>query len=194
MNKISFLMVLLLGGSICACSLARQPAKEYPPIDQLLIDESAFPEGWEAGEPDWEHPPRAPWSGRTRMVEYIERDFQSLSGTRASARIVIQQFDNPQSAAKDYERELAIWFRDEEWRTPWAIPDSLEFESPQADQYRYGCSADHGQPECAFLAQYEVYNVRFTIRYFSIEAIAYTELLPVFQAIDKRATFALNSE
>jgi hypothetical protein len=162
----------------------------YPPIDRLLIDESSFPEGWEANDPDWTHPARAPWSGSTNMVEYISRDFFSLAGNGASAVQEIRQFDSSQAAAKRYEHELVTIFRDTEWNTPWVAPAELLFESSVSEQYHYACSiggeGDLAQPGCAYVAQYEVYVVYFGVAIYDTVAITYAELIPVFESIDAR--------
>lgn len=186
-TKSNFAVLLIL---ICAYALSSCQSWGYPSIDKLLIDESPFPEGWEASEPDWTHPPRAPWSGPTSMVEYISRDYYSLSGKGARAFEVIRQFDNSQAAAKRYEHELAVTFRDEEWNTPWVAPVELAFESSTADQYRYACSmvgeGELAQPRCAYVAQYGVYVVHFGVAIYDTAVITYAELTPVFEAIDER--------
>ncbi len=191
-------LVLLAWLSMCACCARSQPVVEYPPIDQLLIDESPFPTGWVATEPSWEHPPRAPWSGPTRMVEYIDRGFYTRSGGGAAAGMEIRQFDSSRAAAKEYEQRVAVTFRirDREYDTPWEIPSGLSFESSVADQYRYGCATVGYYPrvECEYVAQYGVYVVSFTIHIYDTNAITYTDLLRVFQAIDERMMLALVSE
>jgi len=128
------------------------------------------------------------------MVEYIDRGFYTRSGDGAAAGITIRQFDSPRAAAREYEHRIDVTFRDEEWNTPWVAPDGLLFESPEADQYRYGCSEVFGQPGCAYVAQYGVYTVYFGIGIYDANVITYTDLLPVFQAIDERMMLALDSE
>lgn len=194
MRKALLLTVLLGWLSVCACCTTPQPTVEYPPLDQLLIDESDFPEGWEATEPNWEHPPGAPWSGPARMVEYIDRGFYTRSGDGAAASMAIRQFDSLRAAAREYEHEVEVTFRDEEWNTSWAVPDGLQLEDLGADRYHYGCSEVFGQSRCAYVAQYGVYAVDFDISLYDTNVITYTDLLPVFQVIDERMTLALESE
>lgn len=196
MRKPLLLVVLLAWLSTCACCARSQPTVEYPPIDQLLIDESPFPKGWVATEPSWEHPPRAPWSGPTRMVEYIDRGFYTHSGGGAAAGMSIRQFDSSRAAANEYEHRVDVTFRvrDQEAETPWEAPEGLSFESTEADQYRYGCSEVFGQARCAYVAQYGAYVLDFEISLYDTNVITYTDLLPVFQAIDERMEQHLNDE
>jgi len=194
MRKPLLLMVLLVWLGICGCCARSQLTAEYPPIDQLLIDESPFPEGWVATEPSWEHPPRAPWSGPTRMVEYIDRGFYTRSGGGAAAGMSIRRFDSSQAAADEYEHRVDVAFRETEWNTSWTIPVELTFESTIADQYQYGCSEVLGQVRCGYVAQYGVYVLDFVIHFYDTNVITYTDLPPVFQAIDERMMLALDSE
>jgi hypothetical protein len=120
------------------------------------------------------------------MVEYIDRGFYTRSGQGAAAGITIQQFDSLQAAVREYKRKAEIAFRDKKWNTPWMAPSGLLFESSIADQYRYGCSEVFDQPRCVYVAQYEVYVLSFDISLYDTNAITYTDLLTVFQAIDKR--------
>jgi hypothetical protein len=186
MKKASALSVLLA----CIHVLVACQSRGYPSIDELLIDKSSFPEGWEASEPDWTHPPRAPWSGPTDMVEYISRDFYSLLGKGANADEVIRQFNSSRAAAERYGHDIAVTFRDTEWNTPWVAPVELSFESSVADQYHYACSmlgeGEHAKLGCAYVAQYEVYVVYFGIAIYDTAAITYTDLNAVLEAIDER--------
>jgi hypothetical protein len=122
------------------------------------------------------------------MVEYIDRGFYTHSGDGAAAGISIRQFDSPRAAAKEYEHraDVAFRIRDERWDTPWEIPDNLLFESSKANQYRYACATVGYYPQlnCAYVAQYEVYVLDFEIGIYDTDVITYTDLLPVFQAID----------
>jgi hypothetical protein len=188
MRKPSFLTILFIWLVVSAGCVNPQPVVEYPPVDQLLIDESPFPEGWVATEPGWEHPPRAPWSGPTKMVEYIDRGFYTHSGDGAAAGISIRQFDSSRAAAKEYKHRVdaAFRIRDEKMQTPWKAPQGLSFESSEADRYRYGCSEVFGQPKCAYVAQYEVYVIDFHSSIYDTDVITYNDFLPVFQAIDKQ--------
>lgn len=190
MRKLSFLTVLLIWSSICACCVSPQSAVEYPPIDQLLIDESSFPQGWEASEPDIDFPPLAPWTSRRKEVEYIDRTYYAPSERGGHAFIRIQRFGDSRAAAEEYAHKADIAFRETEWNTPWTVPVELAFESVVADQYRYACSmggaGELARPECAYVAQYRAYAIEFYIDFYDTSVITYTDLLAIFQAIDEQ--------
>jgi len=175
---------------VCACFLSACQTPVYPSIDELLVEVSVFPAGWKAVEPDWTHPPQAPWSGRTSMIEYISQDFYSVAGKGAVAGEEIRQFDSPQAAAEEYRRRVAGKFQDTEWSTPWTMPVELSFESVAANQYRYACSiageGELAQPQCVYIAQYGVYVVYFGVAIYDTTAITYADLDPIFEAIDER--------
>jgi len=198
MRKPSLLMVLLVWLNMCVCCTRSQPAVEYPPIDQLLIDESPFPQGWDASEPDMDFPPLAPWSSGRREIEYIDRIYYTPSERGGRAFIRIQRFGNSEAAAEEYAHKADIAFRETEWNMPWTVPTDLRFKSAVADQYRYGCSMEGagglGRPTCAYIAQYGVYALEFYIDFYDTGVITYTDLLPVFQAIDERMALALDSK
>ena len=188
MRKPSLLAVLLVSLSMYACCVSPQPAVEYPPIDQLLIDESPFPEGWEASDPDTDFPPLAPWTSGRSEVECVSRSFYASSGHSGAAGITIQRFRHTRDAANEYEHETDVTFRtrDEEAQTSWEVPAGLSFESSEADRYCCACSEVFGQARCAYVAQYGVYALDFDINLYDTSVITYIDLLPIFQAIDER--------
>lgn len=190
MRKSSLLTILLIWLSTCACCVSPQLAVEYPPIDRLLIDESPFPEGWEASDPDTDFPPLAPWTSGRKEVEYIDRTYYTPSERGGQAFIRIQRFGNSRAAAEEYAHKAAVAFRETEWNTPWTVPVELAFESAVADQYRYACSwvgaGELARPECAYVAQYRVYALEFYIGFYDTSVITYTDLLPILQAIDEQ--------
>ncbi len=195
MKRVLALLIIALW--VFTCCTTRQPIAEYPPIDQLLIDETPFPTGWVAGLPDTNFPPLAPWTSGRKESEYVYRSFYDPSGSGAG-NIVIQRFRCTQDAAREYEHEIEVTFRDTEWNTPWIAPSGLTFWSVAADQYRYACSlegtAELARPECAYIAQYGVYVLKFHIDLYDTRMITYTDLLPVFRALDERMTLALDSK
>lgn len=188
MRKLSLLTILLVWLGMCACCVSPQPVVEYPPIDQLLIDESPFPEGWEASDPDTDSPPLAPWTSGRREIEYVSRSFHDSSDPSGAAGMTIQRFKHTRDAANEYEHEKNVTFRvrDEEAQTPWETPAGISFESDEADQYLYGCTEVFGQARCAYVAQYGVYVVSFDVSLYDTNVVTYTDLLPIFLAIDER--------
>ncbi len=196
MKKASVLLLIIWLG-VCTRCTTRQPVAEYPPIDRLLIDETSFPTGWVAGPPDTNFPPLAPWTSGRKEVEYVYRSFYDPSGSGAGG-MVIQRFRRTKDAAREYEHKVIVIFRDTEWNTPWIAPSGFTFWSVAADQYQYACSlegvAELARPECAYVAQYGVYVLEFHIDLYDTCVITYTDLLPIFRAIDERMTLVLDSK
>jgi len=182
-------LALLLGLSVCACSTNQHPSTKYPPIDQLLIGLSIFPPGWEATEPDFEHPPHAPWSGPGHLVEIVRQNFYSSFDLYTGVIVEIRRYDSGQSATREYERRLEPIFREDSYARS-TLPEVVH-ESTIADQARYDCS----RVGCTYFARYGVYTYHCGVRIHNNDTITYTDVLPVlFQAIDERMTLALDSE
>jgi hypothetical protein len=182
---------------VSSCTIIPQAPKEYPPIVQLVVDETAFPEGWVADEPDTDFPPLAPWSSGRDEVEYVARTYDAPSGI-GSASLKIQRFSYPQAAFKEYKRSIDIVFRDTEWNTPWTVPTESAFKSTTADQYRYGCSMEGGegfaQPRCAYVAQYKVYTLEFYIALYNTNVITCADLVPILQTIDEHVSLYVTGD
>jgi len=166
-------LVLLLWLSVCACSTSQHPSTEYPPIDQLLIDLSVFPPGWEATEPDFEHPPHAPWSGPGHLIEIVRQNFYSSSDLYTGVIVEIRRYDSEQSATREYERRLEVIFRDDSY-TRTTLPEVVH-ESTIADQARYDCSG----VGCTYFARYGVHTYHCGMRIHDTDTITYTDVLPV---------------
>jgi hypothetical protein len=171
--------------------------RKHLPIDRVVIDESSFPDGWIATEPNTDFPPLAPWTSGRDEVAYVSRTFYDPSENPSGvAGITIQRFRRIRQAASEYEHEVDVTFRirDEKNQTSWSIPESLSsFESSSADRYRYACSTISSQVWCSYVAQYEVYTVAFHSSLYDINVFTYTDLLPVFHAIDEHMIFALEN-
>lgn len=193
MKRIAGLLICLWMGTCC---LFTQPVAEYPPIEQLVIDESSFPAGWEASQPNTDFPPLAPWTTGRREVECVSRSFRDPAGSGAGG-MTIQRFRNTRDAAQEYEHQVDVAFRvRDSWSTPWTTPPELLFESHVADQYRYACATVGYYPQvnCAYVARYRVYVVDFIIKLYDTNVITYTDLLPILRAIDNRMTLAIGRE
>lgn len=191
MKKSPLPMILLVSLCISVGCAVSQSSVEYPPISQLLISETPFPEGWEASDPNLDFPPLAPWTGDRGEVEYVDRRYYTPSEHGGSALIRIQRFENSGAAAEEYAQKVEIAFRETDWNTPWTVPKELRFKSAVANQLQYACSREFGQPECAYVAQYRVYVLEFYIEFYDASELQYTDLLPVFQAIDEQMILVL---
>jgi hypothetical protein len=188
----------LLDGILLYKSNQAVDCREHLPLDEVVIDESPFPDGWIASEPSTDFPPLVPWtSGRGEVADVVSRSFSfydSSCNPGGFAGVTIQRFRRIRHAIKEYEHEVSTAFRmrAEVNQTPWSVPESLSsFESSSTDRYRYACSTIFSQVGCYYVAQYEVYTVAFYSGLGDTDVFTYTDLLPVFHAIDERMIFAL---
>jgi len=175
--------ITLLMLSACACTLLSCRSCGYPRIEDLLIDESAFPLGWSTSSGGPKPIARAPLGG-TESVESIELYFYAYGGG-ASERI--RRFESVQDSADEFMRQSKIVFRDSEFNTPWIVPAEFSYHSSGADQFHYACSTFEGQPwpGCAYIAQYGKYFVHFQTSMLP-GLMTYADLEKVLRTIDER--------
>jgi len=164
----------------------------YPPIEQLFIDEKAFPPGWIAEEIDTDFPPLAPCSTGREEIEYATRSFYSNppSGYVGSASILLQRYRNPSVASKIYTRTVTSDFHNSDSNAKWVKPVDFTFTSPYADKYEYSCRIDGSQISeislCAYTAQYEVYVIEFSLGLNDTNVNAYEDFALILEAIDRK--------
>jgi len=172
---------------ICLCLLAACRSTGYPPIEDLLIDESVFPSGWSTNSDGPKLIARAPLGG-TKSVESVEESFYAHGG---SAGERIRRFRTAQSAAEEFERQTRLVFRDGEFNTPWMTPQELSYESQVADQFYCACSVYESQPwwpRCACIAQYDVYFVHVSAPMLP-GLMTYADLEQILESIDEKMAF-----
>jgi hypothetical protein len=186
------LLMLLALGCVCLQVTGRIGAIPHPtpafPIEKLLLDESAFPEGWRATrpfDPD-----------RRIAAEQITRNILSNKChplTVGATHDVYRFYGGASSAAEAYPEETAIWFSPN-WGD-WSIPAELSYESPVAEQYRFGCRIEQETATilCQALGQYEQYIVVFDAELDPDhpECLTFTDLERILVAIDERMALCL---
>jgi hypothetical protein len=186
MKRSSLLTIVMLLTTMLTCTgiLFACQSWEYPPIEDLLIDESVFPVGWSVSTDGARSIPRAPWSGPTSVVENVELYFYAHGG---GALERIWRFENSEDASQAFERHMRYVFRDGEFNTPWTVPTELSHDSSVAGQFHYACATFEGQPwpGCAYVAQYRMYVVHFQTSMLP-GLMTYTDLGKVLQAIDEQ--------
>lgn len=183
----------------CAgCMLLGNALRQTPPkrdfeIEELFIDISAFPSGWEADPAGPQvDTGQAPLGGGPMSIQRREFFFYAegtVKGKSVLAREKIYRMASVKVAAQEFERQMTLWFPKGEYWTPWNRPTELVFESSIADQSHVSCAYDTAPPvfieECNFLGQYEEYLVWFSTD-MSPDYMTYEDLGHVLQAIDER--------
>jgi hypothetical protein len=152
-------------------------------VEELLLDESAFPEGWRAltpSDPDRRIP--AEQLGRHLLPS---RCHPLMVG---ATHDVYRFYGGASSAAEEYPEELGFWFS-RNWGD-WGISPELSYGSAVADQYRFGCYLDEEfhNIHCRGLGQYEEYIVVFSAKLDPDhpECLSYTDLEKILIAIDEK--------
>jgi hypothetical protein len=184
-SSLANIIVLLARALACACTLLTAcQSWSYPPIEDMLLDESAFPVGWSVSTDGADPIPRAPWTGSTNVVENVELYFYAYGG---GALERIWRFMSSEDASQAFEHQMRYVFRNGEFNTPWAVPAELSYHSSVASQFHYACATFDGQPSpgCAYVAQYGVHVVHFQTSMLP-GLMTYSDLENVLQAIDER--------
>jgi hypothetical protein len=155
------------------------------PMEDLLLDESAFPEGWQAYTP-YEPP------GRFGLP--IALTYSSCAPGGGIAVHDVYASWNPQKAAEAYADAVSFWFEDDDRHTPWATPAELACASTTADHLRIGCHVEResGTEFCQAVGQYDRYVVRFHT--FMSPCMTFTDLERIRVAIDERMALCLEKD
>ena len=189
------LFVLLALSCVCLQVTGRIGYVPHPtpgfPIQDLLLDESAFPEGWRADRP-FDPEGRIP-------AEQIMRNLHTNGChplTVGAGHRVERFYGGSKSASEAYAGEVAYWFSPN--RGDWSTPPELSYESRAADQYRFGCYPEEETATivCQAVGRYEQYIVVFDAELDPDhpECLSFTDLEQVLIAIDERMDLYLEKD
>jgi hypothetical protein len=194
---VALLAMLLLVALSCVClqvtgriGYVPHPTPAFPTED-LLLDESAFPEGWRANTPfDPDH--RIPAEQIRRHV-LTSKCHPLVVGV---GQEVYRFYGGASAAAEAYPEEVAFWFHRN--RGDWSVQPEFTYESPVADQFRFGCYIDKDF-DCTHyvaLGQYEQYMVVLDAKLDpdNPECLSYTDLEKILIAIDERMALYLGKD
>jgi len=212
MKKCSGRLRLLFGGTVLVamlclltcggCGLLGNMLQEAPPerefeIEELLIDASAFPPGWET-DSEGPHIPagQAPLGGGPMSLQRRVLFFH-VCGGGGGAFEQIYRMTSVRGAAKEFERQMTVWFPTRGYWTPWEHPIEVLYERSVADRFHMACARDLARPDlaqkCHFIGQYEEYLVWFSTD-MSPTFMTYEDLERILQAIDEQMTQHLGKE
>jgi len=184
------LLILLLA---CVCSgggyVFIRPPERPCEITELLIDETAFPEGTRIG---WTESPMAGGPLGRPIIYYSDanRGFWP-AGPGGSIHYVFRA-KTPKLAERIYEREARGAYAENKNVGPWAQPEEIAYRSPIADTYTLQCGRCHGGRRCTMIAQYAEYVVKFTTPIGL--GMDYEGLERVLRAIDERMAVCLGDD
>jgi hypothetical protein len=197
----AFVALLVLLSLSCVCLQVTGGLGPFPcttpafAIEELLLDESAFPEGWEAGEP-WDPEVRI---SAEQIGVFFQRD-ECPSYSLSAHHEIYRFFEGAQSASDGFARETTVWFAsDDAWGWgAWEESTSLRYQSSVADQYRLACRANEGSGRamCRALGQYQQYIVIFDteMNLDYPDCMSLSDLHQVLIAIDERMALYLRKD
>ena len=189
--RLALLIVVLISPTLSCVTISLDggpvPTPAFP-IESLLLDESAFPEGWylPTGQP---FDPRAGFGLRTALTF-------SPPGSGGIALHEASVARDPEEAAEGYEEWGQFWFSNREGNCIGGIPAELQYQSPVADQFRLGCcirQQEGGVQTCQAVARYGRYLIRFHT-YMNPESMTFTDLERILTAIDERMVLYLGKD
>jgi hypothetical protein len=158
------------------------------PIESLLLDQSAFPEGWLAYEP---YEPEDGFG--LRICMHYSPPATSSGGIALHAAYIAR---TPEEAADGYGIWAPFWFSDREGWSAWSAPAELRHRSLIADQFRLACSReeeDDGRQVCQAVGQYGRYMTRFHT-FMNPDTMTPTDFEQVLVAIDERMALYLGED
>lgn len=174
--------------TLCYLRDGHPPRRDFR-IEELLIDESVFPEGWKVDPAGPSAPAKAPLGGlksieRTSLHFYIwgvsgEQIWSGVAGEQ------IHRFWSVNDAVEEFERQMGLAFAVGKYDTPWVVPAELPYQSSAADRVFFACSVHGSIPMCRMIGQYDEYFVIFNT-HMSPDFMTYEDLERVLQAIDER--------
>lgn len=177
-------MMLLVTG----CWQPEPPAPERDfTLEELLLDLSVFPEGWEVSSPPG---PTPSGDGAIFADESIAIwfRFRPDPSTLLAACHEVYRFRWANRAAREFRKQQPILFNSQSIAllTPWEVPDELPYRSLFAEQSHFACakSGITNKWGCRFMGQYEEYLVIFSTT--MGERMSYRDLELILQTIDKR--------
>ncbi len=168
-------------------------------LEELFVKAESFPDDWTLSNEPPSSPCRAaPLGSGCESSISLSMRYQYTEFPWGGAVQSIYQYLNDEEASKDFERmEKRSFSVNEEFGTPWSIPDDLSFSSESSQQYRLGCHF-HGPGErCQLLARYQELIILFSIRRSildddrQIELLSYDQLQAVLRSLDAHITSEL---
>lgn len=202
MKSLALLSLLILMMIVAGCQTQlAQPTNEALDLEleRLLVDQTLFPLSWyEDIAPQqwyWKYREGAEATGIVQLRQ---------QGSGAIAVHRLYRYRNDAKAAEAYQRLTPSEFFPYSWdrALTWESPDELSFQSPKADQFKFGCAV-LGETEtdpdrvvvCQALGRYGKYVSTFYtwVALNGTSGMSLEDLQPILQAIDERLSTQADS-
>lgn len=177
--------LFLIAGVSCTLSNSK-----YPAVEDLLLDISVFPPGWEPSSEEPSPDPSAPFGG----IRSVDRTTLFFYSSYASAFEEIERYKEDRMASDVFDERKDFLFQEIAGLGPYTLPEELPFQSSTADASYFACvspsySVSKG---CHYLARFGPYLVHFNIGW-DPTFMTTKDLEAILQAIDEKfEQFATN--
>jgi len=184
MRSWSLFLAVIVIAVASACCMEPTASPRPCPVEDLLLEESLFNEDFRQGAM-----PSKDAAPMRFGIDKIGAGFSSMTKGVAGEDIYLGR------SVKETRRQFADFagseFSPRKGWTEWYMPDSFDYQSSVADQYRFGCYRHiaSGVETCQAIGQYGPYLVRFHANISSI--LTYQDLGRMLQAIDEKAARCL---
>lgn len=176
------------------CTADRSPRRSFAPED-LLLDESQLPQGWEAAGEPYDPEERLPAEQTT--VDFFMHA-PTCPTSLKTGHYVYRFIGGAGCADMGYRSETPLWFAPMPGWGPWSASAELSYESTLADRFRLNCCTRQGSnvQTCQAVGQYKEYVVRFhtSIDPQHADCMSFSDLEGILVAIDERMAFYLGKE
>ena len=165
------------------------------PIEDLLLDELAFPEAWEVGGDPYNPEDRLP---AEQIALTLFADASECPTSLITAHDVYRFYGGARCADMGYRTKTLAWFTTWEGYDSWSPPTELSYQSPVASRFRLDCCTRQGGSLsiCQAVGQYEEYVVRFhtSVDPGHPECMSFVDLERILAAIDERMALYLGKD
>lgn len=170
------------------------PLRSFP-IEDLLVDESVFPQGWQVGGDPYDPEDRMP---AEQIALSFFPDMSRCPSSLVTGHDVYRFYGGARCADMGYRSKTPTWFARWQGYDPWTAPAQLSYRSPVANRFRLGCCTRQGSSVqiCQATGQYEEYVVRFhtSIDPERPECMSFIDLKRILIAIDERMASYLQKD
>jgi hypothetical protein len=179
-HSITVVIVIIVA---TACQIEPTAYPQRCPVEDLLLDKSLFHEDFHRWSPSKD---AAPMRFGIRKV-----GVGFSSETKGGAIQAVYRGPSVKETQRQFTNFAGSEFSSREGWTEWYIPDSFDYQSSVADQYRFSCYRHiaSGVETCQAIGQYGPYLIRFHADMSSI--LTYQDLDRMLQAIDEKAAWCL---
>jgi hypothetical protein len=181
--------------SWCISCVEGPPPERNFEAEELLLDVSAFPQGWQAGEAG-DLP--GPIAGQAHEYERVTRGFTGRGLSRVGNRITaiqdVYRYGGTRTATRKFDEKRETLFKSGLFRSEWTIPEELNYQSSIADSFHLGCAFYSMAEACQALGQYEEYVIVILVDVYPDSDVTYSDFGRILEVMEEQIAFHLGSQ